>query len=134
AGGGRDPAILGRELDIVALATVADLVPLRGENRTLVRDGLRALHGAQRVGLRELLRVAGVDPQSVTEQTLGFALAPRINAAGRLYRADAGLELLLTDDAERAREIARELDAVNGERQAVESAILIEAEEQLAGL
>jgi single-stranded-DNA-specific exonuclease len=130
--GGQDPAVLGRELDIVALATVADLVPLRGENRTLVRDGLRALHGAQRVGLRELLRVAGVDPQSVTEQTLGFALAPRINAAGRLYRADAGLELMLTDDPARALEIARELDAVNTERQAVETEILLEAEEQLA--
>jgi single-stranded-DNA-specific exonuclease len=132
ARGGRDPAILRRELDIVALATVADLVPLRGENRTLVRDGLRALQGAQRVGLRELLRVAGVDPQSVTEQTLGFALAPRINAAGRLYRADAGLELMLTEDPARALEIARELDAVNTERQSVETGILIEAEEQLA--
>jgi single-stranded-DNA-specific exonuclease len=131
---GRDPLELERELDVVALATVADLVPLRGENRALVRSGLRAIHGARRAGLRELLRVAGVDPQSVTEQTLGFALAPRINAAGRLYRADAGLELLLTEDAERAREIARELDAVNGERQAVESAILIEAEAQFAGL
>ena len=68
------------------------------------------------------MRVAGVDPQSVTEQTLGFALAPRINAAGRLYRADAGLELVLTEDDERAREIARELDAVNSERQSVETA------------
>ncbi len=129
---GRDPALLERELDIVALATVADLVPLRGENRSLVRRGLRALHGARRPGLRELMRVAGVDPQSVTEQTLGFGLAPRINAAGRLYRADAGLELVLTDDEERAREIARELDAVNSERQAVETGILLEAEEQLA--
>jgi single-stranded-DNA-specific exonuclease len=128
----RDPAALERELDIVALATVADLVPLRGENRTLVRSGLRALHGTRRLGLRELMRVAGVDPQSVTEQTLGFGLAPRINAAGRLYRADASLELMLTDDEDRALEIARELDAVNVERQAVESAILIEAEEQLA--
>jgi single-stranded-DNA-specific exonuclease len=129
---GRDPATLERELDIVALATVADLVPLHGENRTLVRSGLRALQGARRPGLRELMRVAGVDPQSVTEQTLGFGLAPRINAAGRLYRADAGLELMLTDDSERAREIARELDAVNCERQAVETGILIEAEAQLA--
>jgi single-stranded-DNA-specific exonuclease len=129
---GRDPAELERELDVVALATVADLVPLWGENRTLVRSGLRALHGARRLGLRELMRVAGVDPQSANEQTLGFGLAPRINAAGRLYRADAGLELMLTDDEQRAREIARELDAVNSERQAVESAILIEAEEQLA--
>jgi single-stranded-DNA-specific exonuclease len=128
---GRDPGMLERELDIVALATVADLVPLRGENRALVRRGLRVLQGARRPGLRALLRVAGVDPQSVTEQTLGFGLAPRINAAGRLYRADAGLELMLTADEDRALEIARELDAVNSERQAVETGILLEAEEQL---
>jgi single-stranded-DNA-specific exonuclease len=128
---GRDPGTLERELDIVALATVADLVPLRGENRSLVRRGLRALQGARRPGLRALLRVAGVDPQSVTEQTLGFGLAPRINAAGRLYRADAGLDLMLTTDEDRALEIARELDAVNSERQAVETGILLEAEAQL---
>ena len=80
------------------------------------------------------MRVAGVDPQSVTEQTLGFALAPRINAAGRLYRADAALELMLTADEDRALEIARELDAVNTERQSVETAILFEAERRLAEL
>ena len=91
----RDVAELERELDLVALATVADLVPLVGENRALVKQGLRAIAGTSRPGLRALLRVATVDPQSVTEQTLGFALAPRINAAGRLYRADAALELVL---------------------------------------
>ena len=99
-----------------------------GENRALVKQGLRALAGTARPGLRALMRVTGVDPQSVTEQTLGFALAPRINAAGRLYRADAALELLLTHDEDRALEIARELDAVNSERQSVETAILFEAE------
>ena len=131
---GRDVAELERELDIVALATVADLVPLVGENRTLVRRGLRALAGARRPGLRALMRVAGVDPQSVTETTLGFALAPRINAAGRLYRADAGLELMLTADEDRALEVARELDSANTERQSVETAILFEAERRLAEL
>ncbi|MGH2978769.1 MAG: single-stranded-DNA-specific exonuclease RecJ, partial [Solirubrobacterales bacterium] len=131
---GRDPAELERELDIVALATVADLVPLVGENRTLVRRGLRAIAGARRPGLRALMRVAGVDPQSVTETTLGFALAPRINAAGRLYRADAGLELMLTADESRAMEVARELDAANTERQSVETAILFDAERRLSEL
>ena len=131
---GRDPVELERELDIVALATVADLVPLVGENRTLVRRGLRAIAGAGRPGLRALMRVAGVDPQSVTETTLGFALAPRINAAGRLYRADAGLELMLTADEERAMEVARELDAANTERQSVETAILFDAERRLSEL
>ena len=131
---GRDPAELERELDIVALATVADLVPLVGENRALVRHGLRAIAGARRPGLRALMRVAGVDPQSVTETTLGFALAPRINAAGRLYRADAGLELMLTGDEDRAMEVARELDSANTERQSVETAILFDAERRLAEL
>ncbi len=128
AAAGRDPAELDDELDVVALATVADLVPLVGENRTLVRRGLRALPGTQRPGMRALMRVARVDPQSVDERTLGFALAPRINAAGRLYRADAGLELLMTEDSERALEIARELDAINTERQSVETATVFEAE------
>ncbi len=131
---GRDPAELEAQLDLVALATVADLVPLVGENRALVKAGLRAIAGTSRPGLRALLRVAGVDPQSVTEQTLGFGLAPRINAAGRLYRADAALELLLTPDEDRALEIARELDAINTERQSVETAILFDAERQLAEL
>ena len=134
AAAGRDPAELERELDIVALATVADLVPLVGENRTLVRRGLRAIAGARRPGLRALMRVAGVDPQSVTETTLGFALAPRINAAGRLYRADAGLELMLTTEESRAMEVARELDAANTERRSVETAILFDAERRLAEL
>lgn len=129
---GRDAADLEDELDVVALATVADLVPLRGENRALVRRGLRALAGTARPGLRALMRVARVDPQSVDERTLGFALAPRINAAGRLYRADAGLELLLTEDEGRALEIARELDAINTERQSVETATLFEAERLLS--
>ena len=134
AAAGHDPAGLERELDIVALATVADLVPLVGENRTLVRRGLRAIAGARRPGLRALMRVAGVDPQSVNETTLGFALAPRINAAGRLYRADAGLELMLTEDDARALEVARELDSANTERQSVETAILFDAERRLAEL
>ncbi len=125
---GRDVGELERELDIVALATVADVVPLVDENRALVRDGLRAVAGAARPGLRALLRVTGIDPQSVTEHSLGFVLGPRINAAGRLYRADAALELLLTNDEDRAFEIARELDSINRERQSVEAEMLFEAE------
>ena len=129
---GRDLLELEPQLDLVALATVADLVPLVGENRALVKQGLRAIAGTSRPGLRALLSVTAVDPQSVTEQTLGFALAPRINAAGRLYRADAALELMLTPDEDRALEIARELDVINTERQGVETAILFEAERLLA--
>jgi single-stranded-DNA-specific exonuclease len=129
---GRDRAELENQLDLVALATIADVVPLVGENRTLAKRGLQALAATARPGLRALMRVAGVEPQSVREHTVGFGLAPRINAAGRLYRADAALELLLTSDDGRALEIARELDAVNSERQSVETRILFEAEQQLS--
>jgi single-stranded-DNA-specific exonuclease len=122
---------LSEDLDLVALATVADVVPLRGENRSLVRRGLRALAATRKPGLRALMAVSGVAPARIGERALAFGLAPRLNAAGRLYRADAGLELLLCDDATRAEEIARELDAVNRERRQVEQAIRHEAQAQM---
>ncbi|HEX3294733.1 MAG TPA: single-stranded-DNA-specific exonuclease RecJ [Solirubrobacterales bacterium] len=105
-----------RDLDLVALATVADMVPLVGENRRLVREGLRVLRDSPQVGLRALMAAAGVDPEAVDSGALGFRLAPRINAAGRLYRADAGVELMLTQDRDRAAQIAEELDRANAER------------------
>ncbi|MFZ0042674.1 MAG: single-stranded-DNA-specific exonuclease RecJ, partial [Solirubrobacteraceae bacterium] len=122
------------DLDLVALATVADLVPLAGENRRLVRAGLRVLAATVKPGLRALIAVSRADPSALDAGTLGFRLAPRINAAGRLRRPDAGLELLLTEDAARARAIANELDAINAERRAVEQRILWEAESQVAEL
>ncbi len=128
-------ALAGREaadldLDLVALATVADLVPLRGENRRLVRAGLRALAATDKPGLRALMAVARVDPGELDASAIGFRLAPRLNAAGRLYRADAGLELVLTRDPARASAIAEELDAVNAERRAIETRMTWEAERQ----
>jgi single-stranded-DNA-specific exonuclease len=122
------------DLDLVALATVADLVPLEGENRRLVREGLSALAATGKPGLRALMAVARADPSALDTGTLGFRLAPRINAAGRLRRADAGLELLLCTDPARARAIAGELDAVNVERRAVEQRIQWEAEAQVTAL
>jgi single-stranded-DNA-specific exonuclease len=122
------------DIELVALATVADLMPLRGENRRLVREGLAALARTGSPGLRALMTVAGADPSALDAQALGFRLAPRINAAGRLRRADAGLELLLTTDEQRAAEIAAELDQVNVERRAVEQRITWEAEAQAAEL
>jgi single-stranded-DNA-specific exonuclease len=119
------------DLELVALATVADLVPLRGENRRLVRDGLRALAATVRPGLRALMSVARVDPSALDAGTVGFRLAPRINAAGRIARADAGLELLLTADPARARQVAAELDGLNADRRAIEQRILWEAETQV---
>lgn len=117
-----------RHLDLVALATVADMVPLLGENRTLVRLGLEAARRAPRLGMRALMQVAGVVPERLDASDLGFRLAPRINAAGRLYRADAGVELMLTDDPERAARIADELNRANGERRATEAEVLADAE------
>jgi single-stranded-DNA-specific exonuclease len=128
---GEDPGRADEDLDLVGLATVADCVALVGENRRLVREGLRALATTRKVGLRALMRVARVDPGRLDAKALGFRLAPRINAAGRLYRADAGLELVLTQDAERAEAIAQELDRANGERRHVETRILFEAEAQV---
>ena len=132
AGAGEDPEAVDEDLDLVALATVADVVSLTGENRRLVRAGLRRLAGTRKPGLQALMDVARVDPSGVDEGAIGFRLAPRLNAAGRLYRADAGLELLLTGDRDRARQIAAELDAVNAERRDVETRIRFEAEALLA--
>jgi single-stranded-DNA-specific exonuclease len=122
------------DLDLVALATIADVVPLLGENRTLVRRGLRALAGTTKPGLRALMAVARMDPSRVNERSVAFGLAPRLNAAGRLYRADAALELILTEDRARAAQVAEELDRVNHERRSAERAIRFEAEAQIAEL
>ena len=129
---GEAPAPLLEDLDLVALATIADVVPLLGENRTLVREGLRALATTAKPGLRALMAVAGVDPGRVDERAIGFALCPRLNAAGRLHRADAALELVLTEDEARAAAVADELDRANHERRHTETRILFEAEAQVA--
>ena len=125
---GIDPALAAPGLDLVALATVSDLVPMRGENRRLVREGLAALSRTLRPGLLALMRVAGVDPGHVDEGTVGFRLGPRINAAGRMQRADAALELLLTGDESRACAVADELDLLNRERRDTETRITFAAE------
>ena len=125
---GMDPALADGDLDLVALATVADVVSLKGENRRLVRDGLRVMARTERVGLRALMSVASVDPGAMSEHALGFRMGPRINAAGRLAHAEAALELLLTEDERRAEEIARELDELNRRRQDTETRILFGAE------
>jgi single-stranded-DNA-specific exonuclease len=116
------------DLDLVSLATVADVVPLVGENRALVRKGLAELRCAQRPGVRALLETAKCEPTSLDEGDLAFRLAPRINAAGRLYRADAGVELFLTDNEGRAAEIAAELSRANSERRATEREVDTAAE------
>ena len=128
---GVDSEVPKRHLDLVALATVADVVPLLDENRALVSAGLRALARTQKPGLQALMRAAGVDPAAVDAGAVGFRLGPRINAAGRLGHPRAALELLLTQDADEARRLADQLEELNRERQAVEGRILREAVAQV---
>ena len=126
-----DQAELEQHLDLVALATVADVVPLVDENRALVRAGLRRLARTTKPGLRALMHAARVDRVHVASGDLGFRLAPRINAAGRLCHPQDALELLLTEDDQRARALAQRLEGLNRERQAVEEGILRSAIEQI---
>jgi len=128
---GADSQALAQHLDLVAVATVADVVPLLDENRGLAVAGLRALARTQKPGLRELMRVARVDPATVDAGAIGFRLAPRLNAAGRLGRPEAALELLLCEEREPAARLAQQLEELNRDRQAVEERILREAVEEI---
>jgi single-stranded-DNA-specific exonuclease len=125
---GEEPDLL-EQLDIVALATVCDVMPLTGLNRALVTQGLRVLARRARPGLSALLDVAGTRGE-VSAHTLGFALGPRINAGGRIAEPDLGLRLLLAADPIEARAMAEKLDAVNRRRQEVEAGVLHHAMEQ----
>ena len=127
-GGGRSEPNLRAALDLVALGTVADVVPLVGTNRILVRWGLEELARGRRPGLRALKRVAGIaEGAPVSAGQVAFRLAPRINAAGRLDDAGRGVRLLLEEDAARARALAEELDRENQARQEIERRMLDEA-------
>lgn len=114
-------------LDLVALATIADVVPLVGENRILVKHGLRLLGCSRWPGVRALLHAAGVDPSEVRAGQVGYTLAPRLNAAGRIADAGLGLQLLLSDDESECQQIAAQLEHLNRERQAIDQRILDEA-------
>lgn len=104
-------------LDLVALGTIADMMPLVGENRSLVRRGLAQLSQGQRVGLFALMEVAGLQPSAVDSTSVSFRLAPRINAAGRLSNAQLAYDLLRSDEYSRAYDLASQLEAMNRERQ-----------------
>jgi single-stranded-DNA-specific exonuclease len=118
-------------LDLVALATIADVVPLVGENRILVKHGLRLLVDSRWAGVRALLRATGVDPAELRAGQVGFVVAPRLNAAGRLADATLGLRLLLTDDETEAAALARQLEELNRQRQSLDQAILDQALRQV---
>nr|WP_298156660.1 single-stranded-DNA-specific exonuclease RecJ [uncultured Pseudoxanthomonas sp.] len=119
-------------LDLVAVGTVADLVPLDANNRALVGAGLRRLRAGQGcAGLQALVRVAGREPARLTAADIGFAVAPRLNAAGRLEDMALGIACLLTDDATQADEMARVLDGINAERRGVQQQMVEEAQAAL---
>jgi len=129
---GRGPD-LAQLLDLVAVGTVADLVPLDANNRALVAAGLRRLRTGQGcAGLRALIEVAGRRADGLVAADIGYAVGPRLNAAGRLEDMALGIECLLCDDPTRALELARRLDAINRERRSVQQAMLDEAEHALA--
>ncbi|MFN2508304.1 MAG: single-stranded-DNA-specific exonuclease RecJ [Chthoniobacterales bacterium] len=122
---------LKAQLDLVALGTVADIVPLDGENRVLVHHGLRQILRSQRLGVRKLMEIAGVS-SSICAEDIGFRLGPRLNAAGRLATAEKALQLLRTRDDNEAADLAALLDVHNRERQTIEKEISAVAEEQVA--
>jgi single-stranded-DNA-specific exonuclease len=118
-------------MDLVALATVADVAPLRGENRVFVRYGLKMLAETRNIGMRALIRAAGLDGKQLTAGRIGFILAPRLNAAGRLGHAIRGVELLMSEDEHAANAIARELEELNYKRQEIDRATLEQARERV---
>ncbi|MBQ7318117.1 MAG: single-stranded-DNA-specific exonuclease RecJ, partial [Phascolarctobacterium sp.] len=118
--------------ELAALGTVADIVPLLGENRELVRRGLKAMEHTSLVGLRALITASGCSCENISSENIGFILAPRLNAVGRLEHAQSAVELLVTQDAEKAEAIALELNRENALRQEISRSIMEEAEALLA--
>ena len=118
--------------DLAAIGTVADVMPLVGENRTIVKHGLAALENCERPGLVALLEGCGLGDRPVTAENISFALAPRLNAAGRMETAATALQLLLCEDFEKAQALTERLNQANADRQAAEQAILNEVEAQIA--
>jgi single-stranded-DNA-specific exonuclease len=131
---GASDGFLYRMLDLVALATIADIAPLRGENRVLARYGLRVMQETDNVGLRALVRAAGLEGKPLTAGRVGFILAPRLNAVGRLGHALRGVELLTTEDEREANRIARELEELNRQRQELDRTTLQQASRMVDAL
>ena len=130
-GESREEALLSRYCTLAAIGTVADVMQMSGENRTIVSRGLASISRSDFIGLHALLHEAGLSDKTVTSVQIGFVLAPRINAAGRMGAADMAADLLLCTDPHRAEHLARELCALNRERQNVEQDIYTQAEEMI---
>ena len=128
----REEALFSRYCTLAAIGTVADVMQMSGENRTIVSRGLAVIEHSDFIGLQALLKEAGLTGREITSVQIGFVLAPRINAAGRMGAADKAAELLLCTDPAEAERMARELCALNRERQNVEQTIYSQAEEMIA--
>ena len=124
---GSQEDVLAEYADMVCLGTVADVMLLQGENRVFVSRGLESLRNTKRPGIAALMAESGCTPENISASSIGFMLAPRINAAGRMGQIDLAIELFLTDDAQRAAELAHALCELNRQRQAVESEIYAQA-------
>jgi single-stranded-DNA-specific exonuclease len=118
-------------LEIAVIGTIADLVPLKDENRFIAKAGIQKLMRTNNIGLRALFKICSIDLSSITEETIGFSIGPRINAAGRLGDAAPAVQLLLTEDPEEAMELANEIDGLNRNRQAIVNEITEEAIEMV---
>ena len=118
-------------LEVASIGTIADLVALHGENRLIAKRGIQQLKTTNRIGLKALLKIANVKLQEINEDTIGFALGPRINAVGRLQSADPAVDLLLSEDEEEAMMIAEEIDSLNKERQKLVNTMTEEAIEEV---
>ncbi|PMC39741.1 single-stranded-DNA-specific exonuclease RecJ [Bacillus sp. UMB0899] len=118
-------------LEVAAIGTIADLVALHGENRLIAKSGIQQLKTTNRIGLKALLKIANVKLQEINEETIGFAIGPRINAVGRLQSADPAVDLLLSEDEEEAMMIAEEIDSLNKERQKLVNTMTEEAVEEV---
>ena len=133
-GESREDALFARYCTLAAIGTIADVMRMEGENRTIVSCGLEALPHTDFVGIHALLKEAGLLNKPITSVQIGFVLAPRINAAGRMGKADLAADLLETSDPARAEELARELCDLNRQRQEVEQTICAEATEKIRNL
>jgi single-stranded-DNA-specific exonuclease len=121
--------ILEEDLDLVCLGTICDSVPLTGENRVISKIGLDKIAESSKPGLKALIQAGGINNKKMTPEFVGFILGPRINASGRMDTAETALELLMSEDADKAAHLAKALDTYNRQRQKIESEILVEAQD-----
>lgn len=128
---GESEEILENFADLIAVGTIADIVPLTGENRAIVKKGVQKINAGENVGIKALRKVSGNEDRILSANSVAFSVVPRINAIGRIERADKAFELLISQNEERANEIAHEVDLANAKRQELEQQITLEAQKQL---